>query len=179
MDLLASVRRILARHHISKPIWNTEVNYGLVGGGQSVAPLAVDRQVANVLRTFVLNAGNRVARVYWYSWDLLGLANTRMVQEDRVTLTPAGQAFGTARSWLLGARPTGCSKAKQTGTWTCTFTTASQTRRVVWNPSRTTAVTVPGGGTTASSWTAAPASRLSGGRVRVGPVPVLLVTPRR
>ena len=60
------------RHHISKPIWNTEVNYGLVGGGQSVAPLAVDRQVANVLRTFVLNAGNRVARVYWYSWDLLG-----------------------------------------------------------------------------------------------------------
>ncbi len=180
MALLARVRKILARNRVSKPIWNTEVNYGLVGGpiaGASVTPLSSDRQVANVLRTFVLNAGNRVDRVYWYSWDLLGMANTQLVEADRTTLTPAGQAFGTARRWLVGSRPAGCARAK-TGTWTCTFTTAKQTRRVVWNPARTTSVTLPTRRTAAATWQAAPLSRLSRGRVRVGPVPVLLTTPR-
>jgi len=32
MTLLRAVRVILARHRVAKPIWNTEVNYGLVGG---------------------------------------------------------------------------------------------------------------------------------------------------
>ena len=180
MAILGSVRRILARRHVSKPIWNTEVNYGLVGGptaGHAVAPLSSTKQVANVMRTFALNAGNRVARVYWYSWDLLSISNTVLVEADRTTPTPAGQAFVTARSWLLGTRASGCSKAR-TGTWTCTFTTGSQTRRVVWNPARTTSVTLPGRSTTAASWQAAPLTRLPGGKVRVGPVPVLLTTPR-
>jgi hypothetical protein len=111
LALLGAVRKILAKNNISKPIWNTEVNYGLVGGpaaGAGVAPLSTDRQVGNVLRTFVLNAENGVSRVYWYSWDLLRMANTQMVLDDRITLTPAGQAMGTARSWLLGTRPAGC-----------------------------------------------------------------------
>lgn len=180
MALLTAARRILARHHVSKPIWNTEVNYGLVGGpgdARAVAPLSSDRQVANVLRTFVLNAGNRVSRVYWYSWDLQRIANTRLVQPDLTTPTPAGQAFTTVRNWLVGSRPAGCARAR-TGTWTCTFTTGSQTRRVVWNPARTTAVTLPGRTTTAASWQASPLTRLPGGKVRVGPVPVLLTTPR-
>jgi hypothetical protein len=179
MALLGAVRRILARHGVQKPIWNTEVNYGLVGGtvaGAGVAPLSTDRQVSNVLRTFVLNAENRVSRVYWYSWDLLRMANTQLVLDDRVTLTPAGQAFGTAQSWLLGTRPAGCSRARN-GTWTCTFTTASQTRRVVWNPTRSTSVAAPAR-SSAATWQATPASRLSNGRVRVGTVPVLLTSPR-
>ena len=76
MTLLAGIRRILARNRIVKPIWNTEVNYGLVGGGAGARPISTERQVGNVMRTFVLNAENRVSRVYWYSWDLLGMSNT-------------------------------------------------------------------------------------------------------
>ena len=70
MTLLAGIRKTLAKNRIVKPIWNTEVNYGLVGGGVGARPISTDRQVGNVIRTFVLNASNKVSRVYWYSWDL-------------------------------------------------------------------------------------------------------------
>ena len=72
MTLLAGIRKFLAKNRIVKPIWNTEVNYGLIGGGAAARPISTERQVGNVIRTFVLNASNRVSRVYWYSWDLLG-----------------------------------------------------------------------------------------------------------
>ena len=88
-----------------------------------------------MIRTFVLNAPTSVSRVYWYSWDLLGMSNTPMVLTDRITLTPAGQAFSTSRSWLLGARPAGCSRAKNEHL-DLHVHHRHQTRRVVWNPSR-------------------------------------------
>jgi polysaccharide biosynthesis protein PslG len=180
MTLLAAARRILARHGVNKPIWNTEVNYGLVGGpsaGATARGISVERQVANVLRTFALNAGNRVRRVYWYSWDLQGIANTPLVAADRITLTSAGRAFLTARSWLLRSRPTGCSKARN-GTWTCTFTTSTQTRRVVWNPGKTVRYDVPRGRTQLTTWSSVTGTRPTSRRVRVGTVPVLFSTPR-
>ena len=125
MTLLAAVRAILRKERVSKPIWNTEANYGLLGGGRAARTISVARQIGNVMRTYVLNAQNRVARVYWYSWDLLRLSNTALVAGDRVTLTAAGRAFGTTRTWLLGTRPAGCTRSK-VNTWTCTFTTATQ-----------------------------------------------------
>lgn len=180
MALLSSVRRILARRHAYKPIWNTEVNYGLVGGpaaGSSARRVATARQVGNVMRTFILNAENRVARVYWYSWDLQRISNTPLVQGDRVTLTAAGRAFGTARTWLLGSRPAGCSRARN-GTYTCTFTTGAATRRVVWNPTRSVRYAVPRGRTSFATWSAVTPTRTTAAQVTVGQVPVLFSTPR-
>jgi hypothetical protein len=180
MTLLSAVRAILSRRHVSKPVWNTEVNYGLVGGpsaGGTARTVSSARQVGNVLRTYVLNAQNRVSRVYWYSWDLLRIANTPMVQGDRVTPTAAGTAFGTAQSWLVGTRPAGCVKARN-GTYTCTFTTGSQTRRVVWNPSRSAKYAVPRGRTSFATASAVTPVRTTAKRVTVGTVPVLFTTPR-
>lgn len=179
MALLGSVRKILATNKVVKPIWNTEVNYGMVGGigAAPASPIATERQVGNVMRTFVLNAANRVSRVYWYSWDLLGMSNTPLVEADRLTLTPAGQAFGTTRGWLLGTRPVGCSRAK-TNTWTCTFTTATQVRRIVWNPSRSTTVTAPVRTRSVTTWSAAVSPARAGTRVRVGIVPVMISSRR-
>ena len=125
------------------------------------------------MRTYVLNAENRVSRVYWYSWDLLRMSNTPLVIDDRITLTPAGQAFGTTRTWLLGTRPAGCSRPD--GTWTCTFTTANQIRRIVWNPSRSTSVRSPPGPSAATSRRQRAGSQRT---VGVGTVPVLLTSPR-
>ena len=179
MALLASVRKILALYKVVKPIWNTEVNYGMVGGvgAPPASPISTERQVGNVMRTFVLNAGNRVGRVYWYSWDLLGTTNTPMVDADRITLTPAGQAFSTTRGWLLGARPVGCVRAR-TNTWTCTFTTATQVRRIVWNPSRSTSVTAPVRPRSVTSWGAPVRTARAGTKVRVGIVPVMISSRR-
>ncbi|HEX4699563.1 MAG TPA: hypothetical protein VH857_09420 [Actinomycetes bacterium] len=176
MTLLAATKVMLARLGVHRPIWNTEVNYGLTGSS-SVRPASTDRQVGNVVRTYVLNAENGVRRVYWYSWDLLGLSNTPLVQSDRVTLTPAGQAFGTVRSWLLGTRPAGCTRDRK-GTWTCVFTTSTQTRRVVWNPSGASTVLRPSGSPTLTRWNSTAATRVSTAKVTVGIVPVLLTSRR-
>jgi hypothetical protein len=180
MALLSATRVMLKHHKVTKPIWDTEVNYGLVGGptaGASVPAASTAKQVGNVLRTYVLNAENGVRRVYWYSWDLLGMSNTTLVQPDRITLTPAGQAFGTARSWLLGTRPAGCRRDKK-GTYTCSFTTAHETRKVIWNPSRTTTVVAPKGTRSLAAWNSAPTARKKGAKIRVGIVPVLVRTAR-
>ena len=117
------IRKILAKNRIVKPIWNTEVNYGLVGGGVGARPISTDRQVGNVIRTFVLNAANRVSRVYWYSWDLLGHVQ-HPDGPDRPDHAHPGRP-GVQHLPQLAARrpPVGCTRAK-TNTWTCTFTTA-------------------------------------------------------
>ncbi len=179
MALLGSVRKILATKKVVKPIWNTEVNYGMLGGpGAGLAiPISTERQVGNLMRTFVLNAASGVSRVYWYSWDLLGTSNTPLVEADRITLTPAGRAFGTSRRWLLGARPVGCTRAK-TNTWTCTFTTATQIRRIVWNPTRSTTVKAPVRTSSVTTWSAAVSSAHAGTKVRVGVVPVMISSRR-
>jgi hypothetical protein len=176
MTLLAAVRAILREQRVIKPIWNTEANYGLLGGGRTARTITVARQIGNVMRTYVLNAENRVSRVYWYSWDLLRLSNTPLVAGDRVSLTAAGRAFGTTRTWLLGTRPAGCTRSR-VNTWTCTFTTGTQVRRVVWNPTSSRSLVVPAR-TTATTWDPTVAARSAGSKVAVGVVPVLLTTPR-
>ena len=105
------------------------------------------------------------------------MSNTPMVLTDRVTLTPAGQAFNTSRSWLLGARPAGCPRAK-TNTWTCTFTTASTPRRVVWNPSRSVVVKAPLRTSSVTSWSSAARTARAGTKIRVGAIPVMISSRR-
>ncbi|MGH8894267.1 MAG: hypothetical protein ACRDWY_13340 [Actinomycetes bacterium] len=176
MELLSAVRAVLRRYRVSKPIWNTEVNYGLVGGPQNgtlARPLPAAGQVGNVIRTYVLNAQNGVSRVYWYAWDLLGMSNTPMVAEDRVTLTPAGQAYVTVRSWLLGTRPAGCTVARNK-TYTCTFRSGRKVLRVVWNPKRSLPYVLPRGTRTFVTSDGDASSAKDRKRLRVGPVPVLL-----
>ena len=172
MSLLASVRKTLAKYKVRKPIWNTEVNYGLVSGPvpeAGVTPLSSIRQVGNVLRTFTLNAQHGVSRVYWYSWDMLAMSNTRLVETDRSTLTPAGRSFATAQAWLSGTRPAGCSRDRK-GVYTCVFMKGREVRRVVWHPSRSVAVKVPKG-STVTTFLAGPRKLRT---VRATAVPVLL-----
>lgn len=175
MTLLRQVRSFLNRKGIRKPIYNTEVNYGLVGGPQAGAAarsISNAKQVGNVIRTYVLNAENRVSRVYWYSWDLQNMSNTPLVLADGITLTPAGRAFGTARSWIVGSRPAGCTRAR-TRVYTCTFRTAKETRRIVWHPSRTVTVKAPAGSKFLSTAAGGFKRTSRSTKVRVGPVPVM------
>ena len=138
MTLLAATRTMLRAAGVRKPIWNTEINYGLLGGG-TAKTVAADTQAAYVGRTFLLNAASDVKRVYWYSWDLQRLANTRLTFADGVTLTRAGTAYNVVRGWLLGSRVSGCPRDKA-GTYICTMTYSGGVKRVYWNPSRKTSV---------------------------------------
>ncbi len=79
MALLAAARSVLTSEGVHKPIWNTEINYGLqIGGGGTASKISTRRQAAYVARTYVLNAANGVKKVFWYSWDLQSLANTKL-----------------------------------------------------------------------------------------------------
>jgi len=138
MTLLAASRRVLKRAKVTKPVWNTEVNYGLSAGGVGSRPRAigVDRQAAYVARTYLLNAANRVQRTFWYSWDVTPIANTHLTTNGVVA--KPGRAYGVVRSWLVGHRLQGCAKAR-TGTYTCAIAGKG---RVYWNPARTVTVRV-------------------------------------
>ncbi len=146
MELLAAMRTMLATHQVDKPIWNTEINYGLTG--TEVAPAPQRQQLTNVVATYVLNAANGVARVYWYGWDQQTIVDTLLTEPDGATLTKAGDAFVTVQGWLVGTTPQPCSPDSD-GTYACPFTAPDgSTRTVYWNPTSTVSVTLPDGATT-------------------------------
>ena len=184
---LRTVLSMLADEGVTKPVWNTEINYGLIGGSENGGPgsygpgggyappepLPDRRQAAFVLRTYLLNAGFGVRRVYWYAWDRIDLMNTWMVQGDYVTPTVAGQAFGLVRSWIGGTRALGCERADD-ATRTCQFVAGGEVRTAVWNPWRTVTV-VAGPGSTSYDTGDGVSHRFSEGEdITVGELPVLL-----
>lgn len=134
MTLLSASRTMLRSLGVTKPIWNTEINYGLLGGG-TARNISRAKEAAFVGRTFVLNAANGVSRVYWYTWDLQNLANTELTYANGTALTKAGVAYRTVREWLVRTRALGCDR-NPGGTYTCTFRYANGVKRVYWNPSR-------------------------------------------
>jgi hypothetical protein len=158
--LLKTVRGILADDGVprSKPIWNTEINYGLTFGpnaGQPAAPIPVSRQIAYVMRTYLLNAAQGVKRVDWYAYDLDArgsegpLANTLLTDPvDRAagTLLPPGRAFTRVQGWmkgtLIGTRTKAPCIKDRHGTYTCTVKYSSGMGRIYWNPFKSAKVTL-------------------------------------
>lgn len=141
ISILALDKKILAKYRVTKPIWNTEVNYGLAG--RPAAPLTASLQAGNVARTYLLNAAAGIARTYWYAWGPIALANTRTTTGNGYSLTMAGKAYGVTRSWLVDSTIRGCVTSAQ-GTYTCTITYRGGVRRVFWNPTRSVSVAVAG-----------------------------------
>jgi hypothetical protein len=152
MALLSTVKKILGRDHVSAsiPIWNTEINYGMrfgANGGKAAARIPAARQVAYVIRTYLLNAARGVKRVDWYAYDMNTrdgrgpLGNTLLTDPSRPddgVRTAAGRAFTRVQGWMKGTlvgtttkRP--CIRDRH-GTYTCTIRYAHGKGRVYWNP---------------------------------------------
>jgi hypothetical protein len=134
----------------AKKLWASEVNYGVRSGpdgAEPAYPLSERRQVANVLRTYLLGAAHGLSRVFWYRYDWgrvvqgTTLANTLLSDPDDYNrLTPAGHALATARKWLRGRlvgthgrKP--CARGPR-GTYGCTVRYHGVTRTIYWNPHR-------------------------------------------
>jgi hypothetical protein len=140
------------------PIWNTEINYGMRGGGTGAAvPIPEDLQMAYVMRTYLLNAAQGVKRVNWYAYDMgnlppaeggAPLGNTLLTDPDQrstAPLTDAGHAFGRIQQWMAGTMvgtATGRPCARDLhGTYTCLIKYPSGgVGRVYWNPYSTAQV---------------------------------------
>jgi hypothetical protein len=176
----------------TKAVWATEVNYGLRSGSGplSADPLSDGRQIANVLRTYLLGASRHLGRVYWYRYDWGRLpesegggtlGNTLLTtpgQWDQVT--PAGHALATAADWLngrlvdAGARHP-CAHDRH-GTYRCVVRYRAGTRTIYWNPYHRVTLQVPGAVSVQDQ--AGLTTRLAGrtARVRVGYRPVAVIT---
>ncbi len=175
MSILALDKKIMAKYGVKKPIWNTEVNYGLAG--KPTRPIADSRQAANVTRTLLLNAANGVSRVYWYMWSHTNLANTNLTAGNGYSLTMAGKAYGVTRSWLLNSQMRACT-VDRAGTYTCTINYTGGVRRVFWNPKKVATVTVAGATTTQAVDGKTSSFKARTLRVKVGPVPIMVRSAR-
>jgi len=192
MALLSTVKGILAKDRVSKtlPIWNTEINYGLrfgANGGKPAAQIPVSRQVAYVIRTYLLNAARGVKRVDWYSYDMstrggLGaIGNTLLtdpVDPASGSLLAAGRAFTRVQSWMKGTLVGTTSKRPcirdRHGTYTCTIRYAKGTGRVYWNPYHRAKVRLVKSATRKIDQYGDRSKAKGGSRLRVGYRPVLV-----
>lgn len=188
----------VARHQFNrigvpatKKIWATEVNYGVTGGGlasNTATPIPRRRQVANVLRTYLLGAAKGLTRVFWYryDWGRVGdggtLGNTLLSDPDDFTrIRAAGLALRTAEHWLRGRligrhghRP--CVPDRR-GTYRCIVRHRGVVRSIYWNPHRKVRVHVPAR-STARVLGRAVARQARHHTVRVGFRPVMVRTRR-
>jgi hypothetical protein len=85
----------------ARPLWDTEVNYGIKGPGARYPDKDIggNKAATYVAQTYLDSVRLRIARTYWYSWsrktDLLGITMT--------TGYPAATAFQTTHDWLVNA----------------------------------------------------------------------------
>jgi hypothetical protein len=176
-ELLVAARAALALQGVAadKPIWNTEVNYGLQGG-EPTKPAPPERQQANVALTYLLSAAGGIGRVYWYAWDLHTIADTDLLAADNATVSPAGTAFDTVQRWLLGSKVERCDTAVD-GTRVCQLQRPEGPARVYWNPRQKTEVRTAFDATTAEILGAAAREVPFGGTTfTVGATPVLVTS---
>ncbi|KRF36874.1 hypothetical protein ASG94_05605 [Nocardioides sp. Soil805] len=171
-------RHVLDKLDFEGPLWASEVNYGASGGAPTTAPITMERQVAFVVRTFVLHATSGADRVYWFRWEPHITLNTSL-SDGTGAPTPAGTAYGTVEDWLLGTRPTGCTVSK--GVSACGFRVDRRTRRhVYWTRSgRTRVVRAPTGSRTMTDPAGTTSRVRRGDKVRVGLTPVMVETRAR
>lgn len=181
IKLRAFMKGAMPKEARGKPMWDTEINYGLLGG-PTAKTIPGARQAAFVARTLLLNAASQVKRVYWYAWELGPIANTHLVNEtDHVTLTAAGHAWDVARGWIVGTNMQGChmtGTGRLKGLYTCTARKSStQVRRFYWKPSGAAVkITTP---RSTTSWTDLHGVRHSHQgqfQVKVGQSPVMVTS---
>jgi hypothetical protein len=192
IKLLRLVKGFLAKDKVSPrmPLWNNEVNYGLRAGseaGKPAKPIPAARQVAYVMRTYLLNAAAGVKRVFWYSYDMGSFAGGKTLGNTLLTnphhpaagtLTPAGRAFTRIQTWmagtLVGTRTNAPCAADRRGTYTCVVQYRKGVGRIYWNPRKTVTVTLVRSATSRTTELGVTAKTKGGSRLRVDYRPVLV-----
>ncbi len=91
----------------AKPIWETEINYGITnpGSGQ-LARVIPDAEIPGyVSRTYLDSLRYGIARSYWYAWT----PEYRLLGIQMWNSYPSTRAYIALRGWVEGARFSGCS----------------------------------------------------------------------
>jgi hypothetical protein len=138
LPLIESVQNLLKHYRQGdKPLWNTET------GWSEPKPFPPTQAVDYVSRSYILNWASGVSRLYWYAWDNDWWVSLALTEEDKLTPTTAGVAYGELQKWLVGAHMTSCSSDDRQ-TWICQLDRNDDYEGwIVWNPSRTVNFRIP------------------------------------
>ena len=114
------------------PVWNVEINFGVVGGPPTTYHYSARKQAAYVVRNDVLNAAAGVKRVYWLGWFPFSQGAIQFVEADGTTPTAAASARAVVRRWLINRHVRSCAQNKKTHVWTCQLVRNGRDRWVYW-----------------------------------------------
>lgn len=145
LRLLQRDARALRRLRVTAPIWNTEINYGVVGGGTpDHLTVSAQTQADWVARTLILDASADIGRVYWLGWGQFETMSVQMLTAGG-SPTLAGQAYRTVASWLVGRTVRSCMLDLATRVYDCVVTRGKVSSHIYWALKGTPVVEVPAG----------------------------------
>lgn len=170
--LIEKAQRILRRHGVTVPIWNVEINYGVVGGAADTPyHYSVRKQASYVVRNDLLDAAAGVGRVDWLGWFPFPHASIQFVEADGTTPTPAAAALDLARSWLLHQHVRSCAADQKTHVWTCLLSAGGRDSWIYWVPKGSKQINVPHGSRHVQAVTGDVTRTHAGQRIRVTTAP--------
>lgn len=154
-----------------KPIWDTELNYGLAGLGEGRRAIDDSRGAAYIAQSYIQSIQYGIDVTMWYMWtgtrgnyDLLG------VQLDPSTPI-SNSVWNILRGILGGSRMTRC--AESGNVYSCQFAPGSGAPfTFMWTASGTETVNVSGLGSSACDLLGNPCTPVVNNEVTVGMLPV-------
>jgi len=153
-----------------KPIWDTELNYGLGGLGEGRRAIDDATGAAYIAQSFIQSIQYGIDVTNWYLWtgtrgnyDLLG------VQLDPSTPISIN-VWNNLRGLMNGARMTRC--AESGNVYACQFAVGKDPFTLMWTASGTERVDVSGLGTSACDLLGNPCAAIANNELTVGMLPV-------
>lgn len=144
--LISELIRKMKERKIYRPVWSTELNYGLpIGGGGIAEKWSEWKQSAFMSRTWIIQHNAGAKRVYWYSWNNASFLGVKMQTFDH-SKPYAARAMDTMKWWMRAPIYPCTVNAK--GTWTCRVAYKGRDGYIRWNPTKTVYQKVPKGALT-------------------------------
>jgi len=123
--IVGRVKEELAKHPevAGKPLWITECSWGKT---EDTNWSREDEASGFLVRFVVMAAWERVARIYWYGWDVP--TGTLWWQGRSL---PASEAFKGVQKWLIGRSVSNCTDRDHV--WSCDLTAGDYRGKIVWD----------------------------------------------
>lgn len=155
-----------------KPIWDTELNYGLAGLGEFRRAIDDATGAAYIAQSYIQSIQYGIDTTFWYLWtgtrgyyDLLG------VQLDPATPI-SNSVWNNLRGLLSGSRMTRCTEADGVG-FACQFAPGGGAPfTLMWTRAGTSQVNVAGIGSTVCDLVTNQCSPVTNNTVTIGMMPV-------
>lgn len=126
IQVIQDYKNVTEKYNLqSKPLWNTESDWGNTKGPEN--------QAAYLVKYYLMQWAQGLNRFYWYAYD-----NPRFgTLYSKRTLTPAGIAYQQVSKWMIGATQAEPCAEDSSATWTCGLTRPGGYQALaVWNAAK-------------------------------------------